>query len=169
MLVKLETNWKRRMSVLKTPSSRTKNLKKKWMREYPSMLAFLHRLIWPTAWLKVKNTWMDLLEKCLGSGDERWCLQRRETSWHSELYYKESEAISLLCAMLVKLLLPSHARVTLKMWTKWWVSGRQHQERPTCLKSPHLFLPTRIMKNFERSNCSNQIAQIIKILWWARQ
>lgn len=29
MLVKLETNWKRRMSVLKTPSSRTKNLKKK--------------------------------------------------------------------------------------------------------------------------------------------
>lgn len=27
MLVKLETNWKRRMSVLKTPSSRTKNLK----------------------------------------------------------------------------------------------------------------------------------------------
>lgn len=41
-----------------------------------------------------------------------------ETSWRSELYYKESEAISLLCAMLVRLLLPSHARVTLKMWTK---------------------------------------------------
>lgn len=68
ILVKLEANWKRKMSVLRILSSRTKNLKVSG--GIPLNDSFFAEMALVNCMTKRINTWMDLLEKSLGGGHE---------------------------------------------------------------------------------------------------
>lgn len=134
-------------------SSRTKNLKKKKVNgEIPLNGSFSAQVALDNCMTKrIRNTCMDFLGKGLGSCS--WCLQRRETSQHSEhrIWSNQSApcdagkaSAAITCPGLPSRCGPSDGHL-----------GRQHEEKSTYLESPYLFLPTGIMKTFERSNCSN--------------